>query len=363
MKITFWFLALIVINLLNVGGVIYSSAFIHADNPNIQYFGRWDMTDKLHPKHSWPGVYIYAEFTGTSIGVRLADNINYYNVYIDGNIYKVFHGDKESEADYILADSLENTRHTFRFSKRNICFDQIFSFDGLILDDGAELLQPQPKSNRKIEFIGDSYTAAESNEAKEQELPWEARFPVTNIDKGFAPLIANHFHAQYNTTCRSGIGIVCDWQGDTAVTLPKIFDRTLMEAPEPKWDFSKWIPDLVVVCLGLNDFSGLKDTSGNVSEDKSEFFRNGYHNFLQTIRQVYPKVEIVALAAYPDWIRDNVKQVVDEEIKSGRQDIYYAQFDYFDGGYVAYGHPTIETHKKMADQIIEQIESFNTFAE
>ena len=33
----------------------------------IQYYGRWNMNDSLHPKYSCPGVYIYAEFTGTRI--------------------------------------------------------------------------------------------------------------------------------------------------------------------------------------------------------------------------------------------------------------------------------------------------------
>ncbi|MGH7492069.1 MAG: hypothetical protein ACREOO_06700 [bacterium] len=42
------------------------------------------MTDPLHPKHSWPGVRVYTEFSGTSIGVRMADSDHYYNIYIDG---------------------------------------------------------------------------------------------------------------------------------------------------------------------------------------------------------------------------------------------------------------------------------------
>ncbi len=57
--------------------------FVPANHPHIQYFGRWDLTDPLHPKHSWPGVSIYAEFIGTSIGVRMADDGHYYNVYIE----------------------------------------------------------------------------------------------------------------------------------------------------------------------------------------------------------------------------------------------------------------------------------------
>jgi len=360
-RANFFIISLMIIFLFTYGSVVSQLKFYSADNPNIQYFGRWDFSDRLHPKHSWPGVYIYAEFTGTSIGIRLEDKINYYNVYIDGEFYKVFHGDKEGEADYILVENLENKPHTFRFSKRNIYFDQVFSFSGLILNNDAELLQPKPKLLRKIEFVGDSYTAAESNEAIEQELPWEARFPVTNIDKGFAHVIANHFNAQYTATCRSGSGMVCDWRGDTNFTIPKIFDRTLMEVPEPKWDFSQLIPDIVVICLGLNDYSGLKDQDGNVGKEKSEYFRKGYHNFLLKLREVYPGVKILAVAAYTDWIRNNVKHVVEAERQSGMYDIFYAQFDYFEGGYVANGHPTIETHKKMADQIIEQMETFKIF--
>ena len=58
----------------------YSSSFIPANNPFIQYFGRWDTSDSLHPCQSWPGVYICAEFTGRTIGIKTNDTSNYYNV-------------------------------------------------------------------------------------------------------------------------------------------------------------------------------------------------------------------------------------------------------------------------------------------
>jgi hypothetical protein len=65
--------------------------------------------------------------------------------------------------------------------------------------------------------------------------------------------------------------------------------------------------------------------------------------------------------AYPEWIRRNVKQLVDEEKASGKLDIYYSTFDEFPGGYVANGHPTVATHQKMADQLIKDMESFDLF--
>jgi hypothetical protein len=56
------------------------------------------------------GVYVYAEFTGTKISIRLNDKTSYYNVYIDENFYKVFHGTEAGEKDYILAENLENKK-------------------------------------------------------------------------------------------------------------------------------------------------------------------------------------------------------------------------------------------------------------
>ena len=352
---------IVLLHVFMFNGFIFSSTFIRANNPYIQYYGRWDMSNPQQPAHSWPGVYVYAEFTGTSIGVRINDNTNYYNVYIDGEFYCVFHGAKSGETDYTLVENLKNKRHTFRFSQRNISFDQVYTFSGFILDNGAKLLPPPPKPSLKIEFIGDSFTAAEGNEATEPIMNWQDKFVVTNIDKGFAPLIANHYNAQYHTTCRSGIGMVCDWQGNFDVNLPRYFNRTLMEKNLPKWDFTKWIPNLVVVCLGLNDISGLRGKDSVVSREKSDFFREGYHDFLATVRCAYPGVKILAVAAYPEWIRSNVKKVVDEEKADGNEDIYYAQFGYFNRGYVANGHPSVKTHKKMADQIIEQIDAINLF--
>ncbi|MGA9292496.1 MAG: hypothetical protein WBV81_07880 [Ignavibacteriaceae bacterium] len=353
---------IILLQLIVFSNIIYSASFIPAHDPDIQYFGRWDMSDSLNYLHSWPGIYIYAEFGGTTIGVRMDDSVNYYNVYLDGKLYKIFHSNKAGVRDYILADSLVNTHHTFRFSQRNISFG-VYSFSGLLIDNGAKLFTPPPKPSRKIEFIGNSFTAAEGNEATQAEMQWEAKFPVTNIDKGFAPLIARHFHAQYHTTCRSGIGMVCDWQGKFDISMPHYFERTLMERKEPKWDFKKWIPNLVVICLGLNDYSGLKGKNGEVSEKNSEIFRNGYHNFLKTVWKVYPGVPILAVAASPGWIRENVKEVVDKEKARGHNDIYYAQFDHFPGGYVANEHPTVATHKKIADEIIKSIDDYEIFPE
>ena len=69
--------------------------------------------------------------------------------YIDNKFHSIFHGNKSGDAEYLLADKLKNTRHTFRLSKRNFTFDKSFAFSGILLSDGAKLLKPKPKPEEK----------------------------------------------------------------------------------------------------------------------------------------------------------------------------------------------------------------------
>lgn len=342
-------------------GLANAATIIPASSPYIQYFGRWDFTDPNAPTHSWPGTYIYAEFEGTSIGVRMNDNFCYYNVYIDGKFHSIFHPNLSGINSYTIATGLTDGQHTFLLSKRNETAWTKLSFNGLILDDGKNLLPPKEKPLRKIEFVGDSFTSASGNEATESGTPADVN-KVTNLDLGFGPLTAKHFEAQYHMSSISGYGMVMDYLGNVAGNVPSYFNRALIVSENPKWDFSKYQPNLVVVCLGLNDYNGFGGySSGTVSASNKELFKTKYHQFLTTLRNNYPGVKILAVAAQVDWIHKTVKEIVDEEKLIGYRDIFYTDFPYYTGGYVNNGHPNVETHKKISDRLIAAIDTINAW--
>jgi lysophospholipase L1-like esterase len=322
---------------------------VQPDDPAIRYEGRWDCSDPTHPRASWPAFALETGFTGSAIAVRMDDAENYYQVEIDGQPRGVVCGRKGGRA-VVLAEGLPAGKHRLRLARRNISFERPTRLDGFIIDRGERLLPVPHPARVKIEFIGDSYTVAEGNEATAPTLPWKKKYPVTNTGQGFAAMIGRAFDADFVTVCRSGSGVLCDYLGNRAAPMTELYDWTLMEQKAPSWDFSQWTPDVVVVALGLNDFSGLKRPDGSVSEADTAAFRKAYRLLLQKVRAHHPRAEIVAVAPFYPWLREQIREIVRED---GR--LHYAQFDEFPGGYVADGHPTVETHRKMAAQLVPQL--------
>ncbi len=322
-------------------------------DPAIKYQGRWDRSNPGRPRASWPGFALSLGFTGRSIAVRMDDAENYYNVDIDGVWRGVAHAGKR-EGIVELAQDLSGGAHTLRLSRRNISFERPTTISGVLLDQGEHLFTVDNESPRmKIEFIGDSYTAAEGNEASGATLSWKQKMPVSDSDQGFAAMVARDCQADYVTVCRSGCGAVSDWQGLRTEQMVERYDRTLMDVAQPAWDFHAWTPDLVVVCLGINDYAGLRLPDGKVPADNSAAFRGAYASLLDKVRGRYPDAQILALAPHVPWAREQVSQVVRERAD---QFVHYGQFDEFPPEcYVADGHPTVPTHRKIADQVMARL--------
>ncbi|MES2658229.1 MAG: GDSL-type esterase/lipase family protein [Verrucomicrobiota bacterium] len=334
---------------------VEGGSFVPASSPALLYSGRWDRTDPSLPKASWPGFAVSTDFKGSSIHVRMNDSGNYFNVEVDGKFLRVVGGESGSHLTYLLADNLGEGAHRVRLQRRNINFDEPTEIEGFVVDADARLSLPEKSNRKRIEFIGDSYTAAEGNEAVSATLPWEKKFPVTDFSKGYASLLGEAMDADVTAVCRSGSGLVCNWKGGRKHPMGERYDWTLMERPVPAWKFGEPSADLVVISLGLNDFSGLKNPDGTVSPAASAEFRAAYRQLIAKVRRRHRKARIVALSPFTPWARENISAVVAAEKAAGKNDIFHAQYDNFPDGYVADGHPTVATHRKMAAQILDQL--------
>ena len=84
-------------------------------------------------------MYVYAEFEGTSIGVKTNDNFSYNNVFIDDSLYTIFHGNISGIASYTLVSGLTNANHKILFTLRSELNWTKFAFNGFVLDNGKNL--------------------------------------------------------------------------------------------------------------------------------------------------------------------------------------------------------------------------------
>jgi len=285
-----------------------------ADDPNIQYTGRIDWTDPKAPRFSAPGVYVSATFEGDSVAVHLSDEFKWgterdlFDVILDGEFVMKL-GAERDVTRYSLATGLEPGPHTIVVAKRTEASIGQTTFLGF--DVGGTLLAPPPKPSLKIEFIGDSITAGAGVEAANgspecslnawgEAGGWGQAF--NNANMTYAAVAARALGADYHLTAVSGIGLVRNYSSQyDARTMPEVYDLMYVERMDSTpWDTAAFVPDIVVVALGTNDFSpGEVYNLGMPPQESLDVaaYTAAYIEFVNSLRGYYPDAQIVAMSS------------------------------------------------------------------
>jgi hypothetical protein len=340
-----------------MGVKVQRQTFIPADNKCIQYYGRVDFSNHLQPAFDWPGIYIKAAFDGTSCKIVLSGT-NCFDVFIDGIFSaKILCGTKKQI--FTVGSALVNSRHELLIVKRTESCLSPSVFYGLYLDPGKELLKLPAPPARKIEFIGDSYTAGYANEYGSPDCPLSESDSVlmkfTNTHKAFGPITARAFGAQYQVNAYSGKGLVRNFNGiDKGKELLYYYDRTLISPCYRgkcglKWDFN-WKPDVVVICIGINDFQG------DPPHADSSVYERELNRFVENLRMRY-RGAVFIFCATKIWPNNdlipNVKKVIECQHSRGFDDIWYYEFKTENSS--LHGHPGLDDHKHIAEGLISLI--------
>jgi lysophospholipase L1-like esterase len=325
------------------------------DNPNIHYVGRIDFTNPLKPRFWSPGVYFKAKFKGTSCEVLLNDENLYgtYHNYIeiavdDRQPYRVQLTAKENAIK--IGHDLSNTTHIV-----TICKDTESGIGYLdFLGFRCEQLLPLPaEPRRKIEFIGNSITCGAGMDLATTPCGTGQWYDPNNAYMAYGPLTARTLNAQWQLTSVSGIGLMrscCNMK----TIMPQVFDKVKLATDSLAWDFKRYQPNVVTVCLGQND--GVQD---------STTFCNSYIRFIGNIRKHYPKADIVCLSSpMADQTLTKVLQRYITGINgyenqtNGDRKVHHYFFSrqYHNG---CGGHPDMAEHQLIADELtayIKQLE-------
>lgn len=330
------------------------ATLVEADHPYIQYLGRVSLANPKAPAFSWTNVSIRLRFTGSSISVRLNDTFNRYSVVINGIEHSVLEA-RGGQKEYLLASNLGEGPHELQLIKRHESNFTKAEFLGVRLSDGHSLLPPPPRSALRMEFIGDSYLACYGCELNQREGDDQAYRRFTNISRSFGTLVAKHYDAEAMIVAYSGKGLVRNASGDTSnKTFTSYYERTLnmgQDSADP-WTFASWVPRLVVIHLGINDFVG--DVAKPAEPDT---FVDRYDEFLKNLRSHYPGAHFV-LMSLTEWphglLRPSVQKVVQRQKDNGHQDT--TQLHYELVGEALDWHPSIKQHEEIAARLIALID-------
>ena len=331
---------------------------IMPDNNYIRYTGRIDFRDPLEPKLIGAGSYLELKFRGKACYAflkdqNLYDNYNYVSVVIDG-VYQGRLSLKENRTKYRIAENLKDTVHKLLICKATEAQNGYTIFSGILCD---EIIKPEISYSRKIEFIGNSITCGMGLDISEIPCDSGKWFDQHNAYLAYGPRVARKLKADWLLSSVSGIGITRFWNSP-GPTMPEVYNKTYLQKDSSSlWETGKYIPDMVSICLGTNDFSD-GDSSYDRSELDSAEFVNAYISFIGTVRNNYPNAQICCLTSpmldgeksirmhnYLSAVKSYIKEV------NGDNMVHMFNFSqpYTNG--CSY-HPDNEDHIKMAEELI-----------
>ena len=334
-----------------------AETFIQATDPNIQYVGRIDFSDVLSPKLSWAGTSISVNFTGKYLAVHLDDQLgsNYYNGFIDGNYDKpILIRCKKGFGKYVIASDLLPGNHSVLITKRTDGEEGFSNFIGIQLDDNEKLHSPPKRHERKIEFIGDSITSGMGNESSEEGVDY---FPKDkNNFLSFGAFTARALNAEMHVISQGGIGIIVSWFD---FTMSQLYEKTTAGGVNgADWDFSVWVPDVVVINLFQND-KWIIEGGAKLATPPTETQRvQAYIDFVKTVRSKYPKAYIVctlgsmdAMAPGSKWSEYIKIAVASLKKKNPNEKLGTLFFEFTGFG----AHPRVQHHQVNAVKLTEFI--------
>lgn len=234
-----------------------------------------------------------------------------------------------------------------------------------IRTDAAEGIRPTPAKSRRIEFVGDSITCGYGVDDEVAEHHFSTT--TEDVTRAYAYRTAEMLDADYSMVSISGYGVISGYTATgeekvVAQQLPKFYEKLGFTygmyqkkiAATVKWDFSAFVPDLIVVNLGTNDDSYTLNHA-----DRREEYRAAYVEFLKVIRRNNPDAQLLCtLGIMGDRLYPMVAQAVaDYTAETGDTNIACMKFDVqkASDGYVADWHPTAVTHEKAARKLAEEI--------
>lgn len=344
---------------------------IDADNNHLVYSGRIDFRDPKSPVFVYPCTNVRMRFRGDRLKILLRNRHEYWKnfagILADGKQMKFSLNETGETVLEIPLDEQREEHEVMLFKRQDGC--HYFAFQGIWLDENAELLAAPELPGRRIEVFGDSVSAGELSEAVDytgKEDP-QHEGEYSNSWYSYSWTTARLLGAELHDIAQGGMALLDgsgwyhepDAEGMVSVWDKIEYNPVLGEIVP--WDFSKWIPDVVIVALGQNDSHPIDYMAEHPDGPKAQAWKDGYYHFLEKLRKVYPKAQIVCITTLlihdPAWDRAITETV--DRFRSDNKDEKLTQYLFRRNGCGTPGHLRITEGREMAEELARYLEKLS----
>ena len=264
-----------------------------------------------------------------------------------------------------VAESAVSKKSLIRVIKLSECAMSLAGILPLEISEG-ESVRPAPDKAHKLEFIGDSITCGYGVDDEDPLHPFKTA--TEDVTRAYAYKTACALNADYSMFSISGYGIISGYTADPAVQMtqqriPDFYESMGFsydsmpgfDAPANlPWDFTKYVPDAIVLNLGTNDDSFCQEDA-----DRQQEYADAYVAFLKVIRRRNPGAMIFCVLGlmgdrlYP-WV---CKAAENYRRETGDDRITTVRLPEQDPsiGYVSDYHPLESAHEKAAAVLVPAI--------
>lgn len=366
-------IALIVLGAL-MSCTLDETKFIAATDSLIFTQGRVAEVEKESLDFAYPGVSFEIKIKAKSVSAVLKDiegsGQNHFNVIIDGKVVKTIAIDQE-KSSYLLADDLdETTFHTVQLFKRTEAFVGVSRFYGFEFTS-FKAVDKVEQPAKKLLVVGDSFSCGYGNEvAIAAEDNPEIGFHAKNENNymAYGAIASRKLNYQYQCVAYSGKGMYRNFDLTEANTLPDIFPLIFPDRQtSQQWGMTKYVPDVIVVKLGTNDFFG--ETRTPVHAVDSSAYVTTYLDFLTQLKETFPKAQFICVVGgmmSDSWpagrnnltkIRSYVNTVIQEANSKLQTDqFHFLEFPHHQEVYGEDWHPTVSWHSTYADVLVNKVQ-------
>ncbi|MBE7042161.1 MAG: hypothetical protein E7399_01525 [Ruminococcaceae bacterium] len=253
---------------------VQASVEVDISERTVRYLGRWTDDTNGHSMN-WPLSGVEFTFSGTKAQMYVSSKTGtvYVNVSVDGKMERV----KIPSSGWVtLAENLKSGTHTISMTRSSEAWSGKLWISKVRTDGSISM--PTQEKDRKILFVGDSYTAGYGNLASDGTV-----VDYTDAWNTWAGFASRELDADAHVIALAGKGILNGRSND--VTMPREFeyaDCVTGAEMSVQWEHSQFQPQVIVVFLATND-----------GEYGIEEFCDAYVTFLSNMRKEYPHATII----------------------------------------------------------------------